>query len=595
MHFRLKKTMTQVSVLTALLPSLPLLVNQALAHERPVAAKLDPATAPARGAYAYHAGQTVVRTGVTGECVTTGTWTPEGATLECHPDVFASPSAAGRSAPEPTAAAASSAADETSSTSTGATPAAAAAATGAAAASASAADTPVAAAAGAPIGQLDPSNAPERGAYVYDSSGMNVRTGVTGECVKTGTWTYESATVVCHPELFATPVARAAEPPAPVEEAPAAAAVPADTPAEEPAPATEYEPMQYAEQPAPEEEAQAAGAAGAVEEQDFHPQGDDPDLLPVPPADSFPAEPEDDGMGDPVMYYDEEEGVAQDDGIVEQHQFGDDDSGLAQDDGIVEQHQFGDDDSGLAQDDGIVGHHQFDDDDSGLAQDDDIVEDEQATEDDSGLAQDDDVVSEAEPFAEEEETIPWDLTVESTDFPEEPVAEAEAPQPAAEPAPTEEPEAAPEPEPAVAEAAEPAVAQAEPEPIILPVTITLEAEALFDFDRSRIRSRDRERLDNLIAGLKEVDYDRILVVGHADRIGTEAYNEHLSLRRANAVKDYLVREGIEASRITTEGRGEFEPSTDPEVCQGLRKQKLIDCLQPDRRVEITVTGQRQEQ
>ena len=158
MHFRLKKTMTQVSVLTALLPSLPLLVNQALAHERPVAAKLDPATAPARGAYAYHAGQTVVRTGVTGECVTAA----PGRREERRSNVIQTcllPFCRRPLAPD-TASAASSAADETSSTSTGAAPAAAAAATGAAAASASAADTPVAAAAGVRSGRLDPSMPP---------------------------------------------------------------------------------------------------------------------------------------------------------------------------------------------------------------------------------------------------------------------------------------------------------------------------------------------------------------------------------------------------------------------------------------------------
>lgn len=127
------------------------------------------------------------------------------------------------------------------------------------------------------------------------------------------------------------------------------------------------------------------------------------------------------------------------------------------------------------------------------------------------------------------------------------------------------------------------------------MTITLEAEALFDFDRSRVRSADQDRLDKLVSGLDGVNYDRILVVGHADRIGTETYNERLSLRRANAVKDYLVKKGVEAGRITTEGRGEFEPSTDPAVCKGMRKRKLIDCLQPDRRVEVTVTGQSQKQ
>ena len=53
--------------------------------------------------------------------------------------------------------------------------------------------------------------------------------------------------------------------------------------------------------------------------------------------------------------------------------------------------------------------------------------------------------------------------------------------------------------------------------------------------------------------------------------------------------------GIPAQRIKTEARGELDPATAPQACGGLRKQKLIDCLQPDRRVEITVTGQRMPQ
>ena len=80
----------------------------------------------------------------------------------------------------------------------------------------------------------------------------------------------------------------------------------------------------------------------------------------------------------------------------------------------------------------------------------------------------------------------------------------------------------------------------------------------------------------------------------ADRIGTEAYNEHLSLRRANAVKDYLVRRALQ--RAASPPRDAASSSRPPiRSLPGLRKQKLIDCLQPDRRVEITVTGQRQEQ
>jgi OOP family OmpA-OmpF porin len=123
------------------------------------------------------------------------------------------------------------------------------------------------------------------------------------------------------------------------------------------------------------------------------------------------------------------------------------------------------------------------------------------------------------------------------------------------------------------------------------VTLTLGAEALFDFDRSRVRSGDRTKLDDLVDGLKGVDYENILIVGHADRIGTKTYNQRLSERRAGAVKTYLTKKGVDAKRIKTEGRGELEPTTDQATCKGLHKQKLIKCLQPDRRVEVTVTGQ----
>ena len=88
-------------------------------------------------------------------------------------------------------------------------------------------------------------------------------------------------------------------------------------------------------------------------------------------------------------------------------------------------------------------------------------------------------------------------------------------------------------------------------------------------------------------------FDTITVQGHADRIGTTAYNQTLSLDRAEAVKAYLVGKGtIDASRITATGRSEQEPVTVPEACQGAVTPALIHCLQPDRRVEIEVNGTR---
>lgn len=638
MQFPLKRTMTQVTVLAALLPSLTLLVNEARAHERQAPTMLmDPAQSPTRGEYAYDAGRSVVRTGVNRECVATGTWSTGGATFDCHPAFFASQDAAGKSAPG--AAAATAAPTASPGADASGAPGASAASPAATDGAGTAAAGTAAAASAAPLRKLDPDNAPERGDYVYDSLGRNARTGVTRECVKTGTWTPEGATLACDPDLFAAPEAepRAAAAPAPA----------AEEPVQEP---IGYEAMQYEDPPvsAPAEPAAAAApvaapaADAAADAQDFYAPGDAPDLVPVPDPGSFPPAPADDRIGEPVMYYDEETGVAHDDGITAHQQygeddsgivpeegitahqqFGEDDSGIVADDGIIAHHQFGEDDSGIVPDEGITAHQQYGEDDSGIASDDGITAHHQFGEDDSGIQPDEGIIGETHYYEEAGVAAADDLISEPKPFDDEPMAtEVEEPAPAAAAEPAPEPvaaapaEAAPEPAPAAEVAPEPAPAAApeptptpaaeaapaaepapapEPEPVILPVTITLEAEALFDFDRAKVRSGDQDRLDKLVTGLEGISYDRILVVGHADRIGTEAYNERLSLRRANAVKAYLVKNGVAAERITTEGRGEFEPSTDPAVCKGMRKQKLIDCLQPDRRVEVTVTGQGQKQ
>ena len=95
----------------------------------------------------------------------------------------------------------------------------------------------------------------------------------------------------------------------------------------------------------------------------------------------------------------------------------------------------------------------------------------------------------------------------------------------------------------------------------------------------RVRPRDRalrwaRQAGKAGARAAGVEYDSIVVVGHADRIGTENYNLRLSTRRANSVKDYLVKQGLPADKIQAEGRGEFEPSTQPGVCQDVRKPQV---------------------
>ena len=110
----------------------------------------------------------------------------------------------------------------------------------------------------------------------------------------------------------------------------------------------------------------------------------------------------------------------------------------------------------------------------------------------------------------------------------------------------------------------------------------------FDFDRYVIRPDARSRLDDLVSKLRDVNLEVIIAVGHADRIGSDAYNMKLSVRRADSVKAYLVSKGIAASRIYTEGKGERQPVKE---CKGDKKTKeLIACLEPNRRVESEAVG-----
>jgi OOP family OmpA-OmpF porin len=121
--------------------------------------------------------------------------------------------------------------------------------------------------------------------------------------------------------------------------------------------------------------------------------------------------------------------------------------------------------------------------------------------------------------------------------------------------------------------------------------VTLAADALFDFDKAVLRPEGKAKLDQLANDIKNIKLEVIIAVGHADRIGSDKYNQKLSERRAAAVKDYLVGKGIEANRVYAEGKGEKQPVTGDKCGKSVAKsKKLIECLQPDRRVEIEVIG-----
>ncbi|MEZ5610793.1 MAG: OmpA family protein [Rhodocyclaceae bacterium] len=118
--------------------------------------------------------------------------------------------------------------------------------------------------------------------------------------------------------------------------------------------------------------------------------------------------------------------------------------------------------------------------------------------------------------------------------------------------------------------------------------VKLAADALFDFDKAVLKPEGKAKLDKLAAEAGALKLEVILAVGHTDRLGSASYNQKLSEKRAAAVKQYLVSKGVEANRVYTEGKGESQPVT--KGCNQKSRKALIDCLQPDRRVEIEVIG-----
>jgi OOP family OmpA-OmpF porin len=142
---------------------------------------------------------------------------------------------------------------------------------------------------------------------------------------------------------------------------------------------------------------------------------------------------------------------------------------------------------------------------------------------------------------------------------------------AAAPAPVAKPAPAPAPAPA-------AVA-----PVAAPAKVTYAADAFFGFDKAVILPAGKVKLDDLIAKVKDINLEVIVAVGHTDATGPASYNQALSVKRAGAVKAYLVSKGIDANRIYSEGKGETSPVADNSTRSGRSK---------NRRVEIEVVGAR---
>jgi OOP family OmpA-OmpF porin len=141
---------------------------------------------------------------------------------------------------------------------------------------------------------------------------------------------------------------------------------------------------------------------------------------------------------------------------------------------------------------------------------------------------------------------------------------------------------APPPPPAPAPAPAPAPMPA-PKPVPVPTAqkVSFAADAFFDFDKAVLKPEGKAKLDDLTSKLGSINLEVIIAVGHTDSVGTDEYNQKLSVRRAEAVKAYIISKGVEANRVYTEGKGEKQPVADNKTAEGRAK---------NRRVEIEVVG-----
>jgi OmpA-OmpF porin, OOP family len=122
-------------------------------------------------------------------------------------------------------------------------------------------------------------------------------------------------------------------------------------------------------------------------------------------------------------------------------------------------------------------------------------------------------------------------------------------------------------------------------------TYELSADALFGFNKATLSPQGVTTINTFASDLNQVSYDAVRVAGHTDPIGSAEFNQGLSERRASTVQGQLVTQGVPADRITAVGYGKSQLKVTPADCAGAKgRAALIDCFQPNRRVEVTVEG-----
>ena len=147
----------------------------------------------------------------------------------------------------------------------------------------------------------------------------------------------------------------------------------------------------------------------------------------------------------------------------------------------------------------------------------------------------------------------------------------------------------------------PAAPMVQPQSQYRTETVSLNSNFLFGFDKDTLRPEAIETLNQLAARLGDSNVQSARVEGHTDFMGSEQYNQALSERRATRVANYLVERGVPASKISVAGLGESQArmtaSCQAEVnklgrrvSQAKRRQALIACIEPDRRVDVHITS-----